>query len=97
MLVAARGDVAKTVYEARAERWRRSLGARVRAERFKADLRAYRAAPEYYRVKRYLSIVAAGMKDVRKVLVPTAGPHPPTLWLDLKEERSPLGGVLKPQ
>ena len=95
MLVAARGDVAKTIYTARAERWRTSLDARVRAEGFEADLMAYEAAPEYYRVKRFLRVVAEGMKDARKVLVPTRGAQPPNIWYEFKEQRSELDGILK--
>ncbi len=95
MLVAARGDVSKTIYTARAERWRLSLGARVRAERFKVDLLAYSAAPDYFRVRRYLRIVAEGMKDARKVLMPTTGAHPPEIRIDLREQRSDLKNILK--
>ena len=88
MLFAARGDVSKKIYEARAERWRRALASRTRAERFRADLVAYRAAPEYYRVKRYLSIVAEGMKDARKVLVSTSASQRPIYRLNLTQRRS---------
>jgi regulator of protease activity HflC (stomatin/prohibitin superfamily) len=91
MLVKARGTVAKKIYGARAHRWREALAARGRAERFQADLLAYRAAPEYYRVKRFMRVLAEGMKEARKVLVSTSGPHAPIIRLNLLEGPSGLG------
>ena len=77
--------------EAIEQRWREALTTRTRSERFKADLLAYRAAPEYYRVKRFMRVLANGMKAARKIVVSTSGPRAPIIRLNLLERPSGLG------
>ena len=97
LLAEAQGQIAEMIYGARAYRWRRALGARNRAQRFQTELVAYRAAPHYYRVKRYLEVIGEGMKDARKVIVPTTEAHSPMFRIDMKEQLSDLSAILPPQ
>lgn len=94
LLATAGGEVADKINAARAHRWKEALAVRTRAERFKTDVLAFEAAPSYYRVRRYLNIVANGMADARKILIPTHLESTPRIRLDLTEDRTDFSGVL---
>lgn len=94
LLATSGGGVADLIYAARAHRWKTALAARTRAEHFETDLLAYHAAPEYFRVRRYLNIVARGMANARKFLIPTHLESTPRIRLDLTEDRTNLSGTL---
>lgn len=94
LLTAVRGQAARIIYEARAGRWQRSVAERAAAERFSAQVLAYRNAPDYYRARRYLDALASGLVNARKYVL-TAGIGPlPIFRIDLKDDRSTIDSIL---
>lgn len=95
LLTAARGQAARIIYEARAGRWQRSVAERAAAERFSAQVLAYRLAPDYYRARRYLDVLAGGLVNARKYILATGGDRLPIFRIDLKDDRSTLDSILE--
>ena len=89
LLADASGEVAKRIYEARAYRWQRGITERAAAERFSAELKAYRKAPRYFKAKRRLEAMAEALAQARKIVI-GGDVKTPILDLDLKDSRSAL-------
>jgi len=95
LLTAARGQAAKIIYEARASRWQRSVAERAAAERFDAQVMAYRNAPDYYRARCYLDAIEQGLSGARKYILAVDQDQPPIFRIDLKDARSTIDSILQ--
>ncbi len=95
LLAGARGQAAKIIYQARAERWRRAVVERAAAQRFAAELEAYRNAPNYFRAKRYLDALARGLAGARKFVLATGHTQLPVFRIDLKDAGSTIDTILR--
>lgn len=69
LLAGAGGEAAVKIAEARGYRWKRENAERAKAERFGAQLAAYKNAPEFFKARHYLQIVADALVDARKYIV----------------------------
>lgn len=94
LLANAQGQAAEKIFEARAYRWERATTERAQAERFSAQLAAYREAPSLYRMRRYLEVLAEGMAKPRKYILAGASDQAPTIRLDLKDASNALEGIM---
>jgi regulator of protease activity HflC (stomatin/prohibitin superfamily) len=94
LLGEARGEAAELVHAARGYRWTRAVGERSAQERFAGELLAYEQAPAYYRTRRFLDVLAAGLAERRKFVV--AGDHGdlPILRMDFNDSASALDTLL---
>ena len=94
LLGEARGEAAELVHAARGYRWTRAVGERSAQERFAGELLAYERAPAYYRTRRFLDVLAAGLAERRKFVV--AGDHGdlPVLRMDFNDSASALDTLL---
>jgi regulator of protease activity HflC (stomatin/prohibitin superfamily) len=89
----AGGSAAVKIAEARAYRWERENAERGKAERFNQQLLAYQKAPDLYRMRAYLKVLAEALGDTRKyVIVGDRGNL--TIRGDFKEVESTFGGAL---
>ncbi len=95
LLTGARGEAAKLIYEARADRWERAVNEQAAALRFNAEVAAYRNAPKYFRAQRYLDVLANGLKDARKIILAVDQARMPTFRVDLKDARSTIDSLLQ--
>lgn len=95
LLTTARGQAAQLIYEARADRWERSVNERAMSERFTAEVLAYRGAPDYYRAKRYLDALAGGLAGARKYILSGQQNQLPVFRIDLKDARSTIDSILQ--
>lgn len=94
LLIGARGKAAQTLAEARREKWERYLAVRSQVDSFNAELEAYRRAPEFYKMRKYLEVLASGLEKPRKFVVTSDSSVTPTFRIDLKESSTALGDVL---
>ena len=69
LIETAGGAVAVRIAQARARRWELENTELGRAIRFGAQYDAYRKAPEVYKMRRWLEVLADGMRDGRKYVV----------------------------
>ncbi len=69
-ILAAGGEAARTIAQARADRWRRHMGARSRAVRSEGQIASYTAAPAFYRIQAELDAWWAAAKESRVFIVP---------------------------
>ncbi len=95
LLTTAGGEAAQIIYEARADRWERVTTERAAAERFDAEVLAYRSAPGYYRAKRYLDTLAKSLAGARKYIVTTGRDVPPIYRIDLKDTGSAIESIFQ--
>lgn len=63
------GQAAVQIAEARGYRWEQENMERGQAKRFLGQLRAYETAPDLFRMRRYLQVLAEGLGDSRKFLL----------------------------
>lgn len=94
LLIGARGEAAQILAKARQGQWERYLAIRSQVDSFNAELEAYRRAPEFYKMRKYLETLAAGLEKPRKFVVTSDAGVAPTFRVDLKESSSALGDVL---
>ncbi|MCZ7645413.1 MAG: protease modulator HflK [Planctomycetota bacterium] len=92
LLQQAGGEAARLIAEARAFRHESENAERAKAERFTQELQAYRRAPELYRARRYLEVLAEGLKNRRKIVV-VSGRKDLTVRIDLKDEGRELAPI----
>jgi modulator of FtsH protease HflK len=94
LLGEARGEAAEMIHGARGYRWTRAVGERSAQERFAGELLAYEKAPQYYRVRRFLEVLADGLADRRKFVI--AGDHGelPMLRMDFSDPTSAIDTLL---
>ncbi|QNN22768.1 protease modulator HflK [Planctomycetales bacterium ZRK34] len=89
----AGGSAAVKIAEARAYRWERENAERGKAERFDQQLLAYRKAPNLYRMRAYLDVLAEALGDARKYMI-VGDRGNLTIRGDFKEVESTFGGAL---
>lgn len=87
LLLESGGMSGQLIMEARAYRWSVALDAQARALRLESETLAYRNAPRYYPMRRYLDMLAATMTDRPKTfVVPADGAETdPNIVLDLPQ------------
>ncbi len=81
LVTKAGGKAGSLIAEARAERWRKHMLERGRAEAFTGQLAAFNAAPDVYRAQLYFHALREMMKGTRVYITP----DDPTLTIDLKD------------
>ena len=94
LLGEARGEAAEIIHAARGYRWTRAVGERSAQERFAGELLSYEKSPDYYRVRRFLEVLADGLADRRKFVI--AGDHGelPMLRMDFSDPTSAIDTLL---
>jgi regulator of protease activity HflC (stomatin/prohibitin superfamily) len=91
LIAGARGEAAQQLYAARGYRWQKAVNERAKADRFRAELMAYEAAPRYYPMKRYLDAVAEGLgQGQRKIILAAGQLDASTMRIDLKDAANQL-------
>lgn len=78
------GKVAEAMATARAFRWTHENNERAKATRFAQEVLPYRAAPQVYRMRRYLDVLTDGLSSARKYMV-LGDREKLTIRLDLKD------------
>ena len=94
MLTEARGEAAEMLHAARAYRWSRAVGERADGERFAGELLAYEASPDYYRTRRFLEVLAAGLADRRKFVIAGDAGDTPVFRMDFSDPASAIDTLL---
>lgn len=94
LLAEARGEAAELVHAARGYRWTKAVGERSARERFTGELLAFEKSPDYYRVRRFLEVLADGLAERRKFII--AGEHGelPILQMDFADPATALDTLL---
>ncbi len=94
LLGEARGEAAELIHAARGYRWSKAIGERSAQERFAGELLAFEKSPDYYRVRRFLEVLADGLADRRKFVI--AGDHGdlPVLRMDFSDSASAIDTLL---
>lgn len=94
LLGEARGEAAELIHAARGYRWSKAVGERSARERFAGELLAYEKSPDYYRVRRFLEVLADGLAERRKFII--AGDHGdlPILQMDFSDPTSAIDTLL---
>jgi len=80
LLEKAGGKAAQEIAQARADRWKRQMGERARAEAYKGLLSTYLASPELFKASAYLDALRESMKGQRLFIVDSSIPN---LWMDI--------------
>jgi membrane protease subunit HflK len=94
LLTTARGAAAERLHAARAYRWSRSVGERAEHDRFAGELLAFAASPEYYRARRFLEVLAAGLASRRKFVIAGDAGGTPVFRMDFSDPASALDSLL---
>jgi regulator of protease activity HflC (stomatin/prohibitin superfamily) len=66
LLPGVQGEAAVVLAKAQAERWAIEMRAAAEVARVDGERAAYRAAPRVYKIRKYLEVLTAGIKDSRK-------------------------------
>jgi membrane protease subunit HflK len=93
-LADALGEAAERVHAAKAYRWKRTVGEAAAREQFAGELLAYEQAPDYYRSRKYLEVLAEGLAPRRKYIVAGRGLETPTLRMDFNDPVSAMDTLL---
>ncbi len=94
LISTARGEAAELLHQARAYRWRRSVGERASSDRFAGELLAYEASPVYYRTRRFLEVLAEGLTGRRKFVIAGDAGDTPTFRMDFSDPTSAIDTLL---
>jgi regulator of protease activity HflC (stomatin/prohibitin superfamily) len=94
LLTEARGAAAELLHAARAYRWSRAVGERADGERFAGELLAFEASPDYYRSRRFLEVLAAGLADRRKFVIAGDAGDTPVFRMDFSDPASAIDTLL---
>jgi len=94
LLADARGEAAELVHQARAYRWSRAAGERASSDRFAGELLAYQASPVYYRTRRFLEVLAAGLTGRRKFVIAGDAGDTPVFRMDFSDPTSAIDTLL---
>lgn len=93
LIIAAGGEAASTISEARAYRWTKHMSDRARVVRSRGQLASYRAAPSYFMISQYVDALRTSLQKSRVYLSPFDAPR-----VDLNlEESEPNISVLSTQ
>ena len=96
LVALSRGQAGQEIDEASADRWQRVVSESAKAQRFAAEVIAYRNAPVYYRQKQYLDALADGLAHARKYIMAVDQGVPPVFRLDLKDVGSTVDTLFNP-
>jgi membrane protease subunit HflK len=94
LLTEARGEAAELLHTARAYRWSRAVGERADGDRFAGELLAFEASPDYYRTRRFLEVLAAGLADRRKFVIAGDAGDTPVFRMDFSDPASAIDTLL---
>lgn len=94
LLSEARGEAAELVHEARAYRWTKVVNERANSERFAGELLAYQRSPGYYRTRRFLEVLAAGLAGRRKFVIAGDAGETPVFRMDFSDPASAIDTLL---
>jgi regulator of protease activity HflC (stomatin/prohibitin superfamily) len=94
LLAEARGEAAEHVHRAQAYRWSRVAGERASSDRFSGELLAYQASPVYYRTRRFLEVLAAGLTGRRKFVIAGDAGDTPVFRMDFSDPTSAIDTLL---
>ena len=94
LLGEARGEAAELIHAARGYRWTRAVGERSARERFAGELLAYEKSPDYYRVRKFLEVLADGLAERRKFIIAGDQGDLPILQMDFSDPTSALDTLL---
>lgn len=94
LLSEARGEAAEMLHAARAYRWRRAVGERADGERFAGELLAFQASPDYYRMRRFLEVLAEGLSSRRKYVITGDAVDTPVFRMDFSDPASAIDTLL---
>ncbi len=97
LIVASGGQAGQVIDTARTRRWQRVVSEHAKAQRFAAEVVAYRNAPGYYRQKQYLDALAEGLAQARKYIMAVDQGVPPVFRLDLKDAGSAVDRLFDTQ
>jgi len=90
LMIESGGEVGQRMAQARATRWSSSLNAEARDQRLEAELEAYKNAPRYYPVSRYLDTLVAALADRPKTVIGNdVGAADPEVVMDLPQGAVP--------
>lgn len=89
MVTESQGEAAELIYIATAYRWSRAITERAKADRFSAQLMAYRQAPNYYKQRLHWDMLARAIKSARKMVVPSGT----ELRIEAKDHEAGVGGL----
>jgi membrane protease subunit HflK len=95
-LASAQGEASQLINEAMAMRWSYALDQAGRAQRFGAELQAYRQSPSLYVVRNYYQAVAQATSQARKIVLTSQLSEDPILRLDLKDTSAGIEAILPP-
>lgn len=94
LLGEARGEAAELVHEARAYRWTKVVRELASRERFAGELLAYQRSPNYYRTRRFLDVLAAGLAGRRKFVIAGDAGETPVFRMDFSDPASAIDTLL---
>ena len=97
----AKGDIFKTLREARSYAFEKATLARATGERFDSQIKAYEAAKEIYKREQRLAAFEQALQNIRKYIV-VADPNDTQIFIfDAKEKLTPdlldVGGIGEPK
>jgi membrane protease subunit HflK len=96
LLGEARGEAAQLIHAARGYRWTKAVGERSARERFAGELLAFEKSPDYYRVRKFLEVLADGLAERRKFIIAGDQGDLPILQMDFSDPTSALDTLLEP-
>jgi membrane protease subunit HflK len=94
LLGEARGEAAEMIHAARGYRWSKAIGERSARERFAGELLAFEKSPNYYRVRKFLEVLADGLAERRKFIIAGDQGDLPILQMDFSDPTSALDTLL---
>lgn len=94
LLGEARGEAAELIHAARGYRWAKAVGERSARERFAGELLAFEKSPNYYRVRKFLEVLADGLAERRKFIIAGDQGDLPILQMDFSDPTSALDTLL---
>ena len=85
LIAEAGGESAQVLARARADRWQQAIREAAAAERFDAELAAFREAPRYYAARRYFEAIGSALSDRRKVILGVDTDELPEIRFNLED------------
>ena len=85
----ARGDIFKTLREAQSYAFEKATLAFATGERFDNQLKAYRAAEEFYKRQQKLAVLEEALKNIRKFIVVADKNDTQVFMIDVQEKLTP--------
>ncbi len=95
LLMASRGEAARLILEARAERWARAIDEHTQAILFQAEAKAYRNAPQVYVLRKYLEAQEEALGAARTIVLGSKSTAEPVVRLRLPDPTGKLNEWLQ--